>query len=68
MKVSLASQALALEKCLDRSSLIARDQGMSRDAAGLLKEHIGAALETVRWLQANEPAIRAAVEMKRGAA
>lgn len=64
MKVSLASQAAAVEAARDRSSVLARDKGMTSSAAEMQKQHLAAAGETIRWLQANEAAVREYAEQR----
>lgn len=64
MTVSLASQASAVEMCRDRVSVIARDRGMGRDAADMLRQQLDAAAATLRAQQR----ILSDTATKRGAA
>ncbi|EAU40194.1 hypothetical protein FP2506_11577 [Fulvimarina pelagi HTCC2506] len=52
MKVSLASQIAAVQNVVAGRSPFTRDQQL------LQQEHLRAALETLRWVKANEAVLR----------
>lgn len=59
-KVSIQSQIAAVDMAKERADRIIGVSGK----AELLKEHLGAASHTLKWLRANEREIRASIAPK----
>ncbi|BCH63247.1 hypothetical protein RvVAT039_04630 [Agrobacterium vitis] len=62
-KVSLKSQIAAVDAVVSGQFPIVASSASQRQ---LIKEQLGAVIETLRWLQTNEPAVRAFVESRKG--
>ncbi len=59
-RISLMSQVSALEKAVSHARAIGGEAGLGRSQAELFREHLAAALTTLRWLANNAEAVRAA--------